>query len=150
MVSVLLQIDANGKNRFAAVSPPPLLALFPPPNSSVSASLSTLDKPVCRLAMPAGSSTVWSTVSSQTARCHLTRLSEAETTPPTLSSARRAPGSTYPVPFLSTWSPLLSVSRSVLYSNTTYYHLHEHVHVLILLQTKCVLVPTASSSIPNS
>ena len=73
---------------------------------SVSVSLSTLDKLVSKLEMPAGSSTVLSTVSSQTVRCLPTRLSVAEMTPSTLSSVRQELESTYQEPFLSIWSLL--------------------------------------------
>ena len=73
---------------------------------SVSVSLSTLDKPVSKLAMPAGSSTVLSTVFSPTARCPLTRLSAAETTHSTPSSARLELESTSQELFLLIWSLL--------------------------------------------
>ena len=76
----------------------------------MSVSLSTLDKPVSRLEMPAGNSTAWSTASSQTVKCHPTRLSVAETTPSTLSLARLVLESTCHVLCSSIWSPPLSVS----------------------------------------
>ena len=83
-------------------------AIFSPHSASVS--LSTSDKPASRLAMPAGSSTVWSTASSQTARCPPTRPSAEGTTPSTRSSVRPVQGSTFPELCSLTWSRLLSVS----------------------------------------
>ena len=74
---------------------------------SASVSLSTSDKLVSKLEMPAGSSIVLSMVSSLTARCLLTRLSVEETTLSTPSSARLEPASTCHVLSSSIWSPLL-------------------------------------------
>ena len=77
---------------------------------SVSVSPSTSDRLVSRSATPAGSCTVWSTESSQMARCPQTKPLEVETTPSTPSSPRLVLANTSPVPSSSTWSPPSSVS----------------------------------------
>ena len=76
---------------------------------SVSASVSMLAKPACRSAMPAGSSTVWSTASSRTDRCPATRPLVGVTIPSTRSSVRLVPASMCPVLCSWTWNPLLLV-----------------------------------------
>merc|ERR1712198_131642 len=75
----------------------------------VSVSLSTSDRPVARLAMPAGSSTALSTESSPTVRCLQTRPLVEETTLSTPSSQRPELASTFPEQSLSTWSPQWSM-----------------------------------------
>ena len=100
---------------------------------SVSVSPSTLDKPECRSAMPAGSSTVWSMASSRTDRCHPIKPSVEETTPLIPSSVRRALESTSPELCLSTWNlPLLVsaprrafVCKMLLLSNFTQRRSHK-------------------------
>ena len=79
--------------------------------SSTSArwSPSMLAKPESRSATRAGSSTVWSTVSSQMARCPQTKPSVEVTIPLTRSSARPALASMCPEPSLLIWSLTLSV-----------------------------------------
>ena len=72
---------------------------------SVSASLSMWDKLACKSGTHAGSSTVWSTAFSPTARCPRTRPSAEETIPSTRSSARLALASMCPEQCLSTLSP---------------------------------------------
>ena len=77
---------------------------------SVSVSPSTLDKLGCRLAMPVGSSTVWSMEYSQTGRCLLTKPSAEETMPSIPFSVRRVLGSMSLELFLSIWSQQSLVS----------------------------------------
>ena len=78
---------------------------------SVSVSVSTLVRPASRLAMPAGSSTVWSMASSRMDRCPATRPSAVVMTPSTRSSVRPAPENM--CPGLSSWtsSQQLSVNN---------------------------------------
>ena len=73
-------------------------------NFSVNVSPSTLVNAVSRLAMPAGSCTVWNTVSNLMVRCPVTRPSEVAMTPSTPSSARRGPGNTFQGLSLWTWN----------------------------------------------
>ena len=70
---------------------------------------STWARPACRLAMPVGSCTVWSTESSRTGRCRATRAPAPRTTPSTPSSAKRDPASTFPERFSWISSPRSSV-----------------------------------------
>lgn len=72
---------------------------------SVNASLSTWARLVSRWGTPAGSSTAWNMVSSQTARCRARRLLEATMTPSQPSSVRPGLGSMFPGPSLLTWNP---------------------------------------------
>ena len=83
-----------------------------PPFSSVSASLFMLGKLECRLATPAGSSTVWSMAFSLMARCPLTKPLAEEMTPPTPSLVRRVLESMSPELCLWTWNQLLWVSET--------------------------------------
>ena len=85
--------------------------LFVYSSANVSPSISA--RPESRWAMHAGSCTAWSTVSSLTDRCPVTRQSEAAMTRSTRSSVRREQGNTFQEPCLSTWSPLLLVSRTI-------------------------------------
>ena len=85
--------------------------LFVYSSANVSPSISA--RPESRWAMHAGSCTAWSTVSSRTDRCPVTRQSEAAMTRSTRSSVRREQGNTCQEPCLSTWSPLLLVSRTI-------------------------------------
>ena len=77
---------------------------------SVSVSQSTLDRLDARSVMPAGSCTVWSTVSSQMVRCPLTRPLEVVMTPSTPSSARLELANTCQEPSSLISSQLLLVS----------------------------------------
>merc|ERR1712168_759730 len=70
----------------------------------VSASLSTLARPVYRSVMPVGNSTVWSTASSLMVRCPVTRPLAVVTTLSTPSSVRLELASTCHVPSSSIWS----------------------------------------------
>merc|ERR1712121_166313 len=72
----------------------------------VSASLSTLARPVYRSVMPVGNSTVWSTASSLMVRCPVTRPLAVVTTLSTPSSVRLELASTCHVPSSSIWSQL--------------------------------------------
>ncbi|KAK7506165.1 hypothetical protein BaRGS_00002277, partial [Batillaria attramentaria] len=74
----------------------------------VSASQSMSAKLASRLAMHAGSCTVWSMASSLTVRCPRIKPSEGEMTLSTPSSARPEAASTCHVPFSLTSSLLLS------------------------------------------
>ena len=78
--------------------------LFVYSSANVSPSISA--RPESRWATPAGSYTAWSTASSLTDRCPVTRQSEAAMTLSTRSSARREQGNTCQEPCLSIWSPL--------------------------------------------
>ena len=73
---------------------------------SVNVSVYMSAKPESRWAMPAGSCTAWSTVSSLTARCPVTRPSEEVTTRSTRSSVRLEPANTFHVPSSLIWSQL--------------------------------------------
>ena len=72
-------------------------------------SVSTLVRRASRSAMHAGSCTVWSTASSPTDRCRVTRREVEEMIPSTRSSARRAPANTFHAPSTSTSNQPLSV-----------------------------------------
>ena len=85
----------------------PLLQYFSFVLCSVSAFLFMWGKPGCRLAMLAGSCTVWSMASSLMDKCLLTKPSAEETIPSTLSSARLVLGSMFPEPFSWIWNRLL-------------------------------------------
>ena len=75
------------------LSQQPLLQYFSLVLCSVSAFLFMWGKPGCRLAMLAGSCTVWSMASSLMDKCLLTKPSAEETIPSTLSSVRLVLGS---------------------------------------------------------
>ncbi|VCX04426.1 unnamed protein product, partial [Gulo gulo] len=72
---------------------------------SVSASQSMWGRPVCKLAMPAGSSTAWNAGSNQIDRCPVTRPSVEGTTPSTTSLVKPGLGSMCPGLCLCIWSP---------------------------------------------
>ena len=77
---------------------------------SVNVSLFTWAKLELRLAMPAGSCTVWSMGCSLTDRCPVAGPLEEETSASTPSSVRQGQESMFPEPSLLTWNPLSSVS----------------------------------------
>lgn len=83
---------------------------------SVNASLSTWARLVFRWGTPAGSSTAWNMVSSQTARCQATSLWEATMTRSQPSSVRPGLGSTSPERSSLTWNPLSLVWIIILLS----------------------------------
>lgn len=79
-------------------------------SSSANASPSTLARLESRWGIPAGSSIVWSMVSSQMARCPSTSLLEAMMTPSPPSSVTLNLGDTSPEQSLLTWNPPSLVS----------------------------------------
>ena len=73
--------------------------------SSVSVSLSTLDRLESKSVMLVGNSTVWNMESNLTVRCPLTKLSELVMIPSIPSSVRLELENMCHVPSSSTWNP---------------------------------------------